>query len=600
MNKHVDKGPNSSNRDVPENIGNPEMNWCSDVIAQVIRDLNIPYVALVPGASFRGLHDSIVNYLGNQTPRMIVCLHEEHAIAIAEGYARVTETPMAAIVHSNVGLMHATMPIFNAWCDRTPVIVFGATGPVDAHKRRPWIDWVHTTRDQASMIRNFVKWDDQPASVEAAVESILRANQIARTPPYGPVYICLDVELQEAELSDPISLPDVARFAPPALPRAPAEALDEILESVRTAAFPILLMGRVSRSQEEWNSRVELAERLGAVVMSSLHNSAAFPTEHALHILPPSAERPSDEEKALVKKADVIISFDWLDLSGFLRTCFGAAQTQTPAPAKIIQCSLDSYLANGWSMDHQAMAPADINLLARPDDLVRQLLARLDETGAAAPLATPEQQRKLVHWTQRQREIRPGTADALSLDQLAQAVTAFGAGREVTLARTPIGWPSASCRFQGPASYMGKDGGGAVGTGPGHTIGTALALMESGRTVIGVIGDGDYLMGVSALWTASRMRIPVMFVVANNRSYYNDERHQEQVAIRRGRPVQNKWIGQRLDDPAPDLLKLAQSQGFQGEGPIDSVEALEQALIRGEQVLSAGGRYFIDVRVIGY
>jgi hypothetical protein len=132
----------------------------SDVVAETLRALDIPYVALNPGASYRGLHDSLVNYLGNEQPQMLLCLHEESAVAIAQGYAKVTGRAMGAIVHSNVGLMHATMAIFNAWCDRMPVLVLGATGPVDAVKRRPWIDWIHTARDQGALIRGYVKWDD--------------------------------------------------------------------------------------------------------------------------------------------------------------------------------------------------------------------------------------------------------------------------------------------------------------------------------------------------------------------------------------------------------------------------------------------------------
>src|SRR5580658_2124291 len=155
----------------------------SDVIAEALRSLDIPYIALTPGASYRGLHDSIVNYLGNTKPQMLLCLHEEAAVAIAQGYAKVTDKAMVTAVHSNVGLMHATMAMFNAWCDRKPVIVLGATGPVDAAKRRPWIDWIHTARDQGALVRDFTKWDDQPASVAAAAESVLRAYRMATTPP---------------------------------------------------------------------------------------------------------------------------------------------------------------------------------------------------------------------------------------------------------------------------------------------------------------------------------------------------------------------------------------------------------------------------------
>src|SRR6202047_4828653 len=163
--------------------------WGSDAIAAMLRELDIPYVALNPGASYRGIHDSLVNYLGNTRPRMLLCLHEESAVALAHGYAKVTGRPMAAFVHSNVGLMHATMAIFNAWCDRTPVLVLGATGPMDSTRRRPWIEWIHTARDQGALIRNFTKWDDQPASIGAAQEAILRAWLIANTAPQGPVYV---------------------------------------------------------------------------------------------------------------------------------------------------------------------------------------------------------------------------------------------------------------------------------------------------------------------------------------------------------------------------------------------------------------------------
>ncbi|MCZ6764939.1 MAG: thiamine pyrophosphate-binding protein, partial [Alphaproteobacteria bacterium] len=169
------------------------MNWSSDAIAEMLRRLEIEFVSLVPGSSFRGLHDSIVNYLGNERPQLLICLHEEHAVAIAHGYAKVTGRPMAAAVHANVGLMHATMAIYNAWCDRQPVLILGATGPVDAAKRRPWIDWIHTARDQGALVRSYVKWDEQPASAQAAVDAIARAAKLACEEPRGPAYLCFDV-----------------------------------------------------------------------------------------------------------------------------------------------------------------------------------------------------------------------------------------------------------------------------------------------------------------------------------------------------------------------------------------------------------------------
>src|ERR1700710_517012 len=186
----------------PNQAGSNAPGFGSDVVAEVLRDLDIPYIALNPGASYRGLHDSLVNHIGNAAPQMLLCLHEEAAVAIAHGYAKVTGKAMAAAVHSNVGLFHATMAIFNAWCDRMPIIILGATGPVDAAKRRPWIDWIHTARDQGALIRSYTKWDAQPASPGAAREALMRASFLAHATPMGPVYVNLDAEMQEAKLAE--------------------------------------------------------------------------------------------------------------------------------------------------------------------------------------------------------------------------------------------------------------------------------------------------------------------------------------------------------------------------------------------------------------
>src|SRR5487761_2731069 len=212
----------------------------SDVIAEALRSLDIPYIALTPGASYRGLHDSIVNYLGNTKPQMLLCLHEEAAIAIAHGYAKVTGKTMAAAVHSNVGLMHATMAIFNAWCDRMPVLVLGATGPVDAPKRRPWIDWIHTARDQGALVRGYTKWDDQPASAEAARESLLRACWLAGSAPMGPVYVNLDAGMQEAPLTEPLPPIEARRYMPEVESAPSAEAIKQAAELLRNAKHPVI------------------------------------------------------------------------------------------------------------------------------------------------------------------------------------------------------------------------------------------------------------------------------------------------------------------------------------------------------------------------
>ena len=334
--------------------------WGSDIVAETIRELGYRYIALVPGASFRGLHDSLVNHLGNRDPRMVVCLHEGHAVAIADGYSRATDEPMAVALHSNVGLMPASMSIFNAWCDRRPMLIIGATGPVDAHKRRPWIDWVHTSKDQGALIRDYIKWDDQPASVEAAVEAVLRADQITRTTPCGPVYICLDAEMQEAALDREVKIPPVARYRSAEAPAASADLVARVAKALRGAKFPVILAGRVSRRKADWERRVRLAEALGAAVLTTLHKGAAFPTEHPNHVLAPMGDKPSPDETKLLEKADVILSLDWHDLAGAISARSGKSQTQAPTAATVVHCSLDSYLANGWSMDHQALPAVDL------------------------------------------------------------------------------------------------------------------------------------------------------------------------------------------------------------------------------------------------
>ena len=579
--------------DRPRALGKPQMKWGSDVVAEVTRRLDLKYIALVPGASYRGFHDSIVNYLGNSNPQMVICLHEEHAVSIADGYGKVTEKPMAVALHSNVGLMHATMPIFNAWCDRTPMIIFGATGPVDAHRRRPWIDWIHTAKDQASMIRNYTKWDDQPASPEAAVESVLRANQITRSVPYGPVYVCLDVGLQESPLTDDVAIPDPARFAPAPSPAAPRASVLEVLKAIDKAKFPLILMGRVSRKQADWDRRVQFAEAIGAAVLTSTNDAAAFPTTHPSHLAAPCL-RPSKAATALIEKADLIISLDWLDLGGVFRLALGTAQTQEPADKTIIHCSVDSIRTNGWSMDHQALAAVDIPIFAEPDQLVGQLLDELAAKKTPKVKTRPEM-KNLAHWNDAPTGKSSSTrGQPMTLWDMAMTMREFAKKKPVTFARLPLGWPGEASEFDGPLSFMGNDGGGAVGTGPGHTIGTALALKDSGRLTIGVIGDGDYLMGVQALWTAAHFEIPVMIVVADNRSYFNDEMHQERVAQMRSRPLQNRWIGQRIDDPRVDLVAMARAQGFEGEDPVSTPEALTKALKRGAEIVAKGGRYFID------
>ena len=317
----------------------------SDVVADALRALDLPYIALNPGASYRGLHDSLVNYLGNERPQMLLCLHEESAVAIAHGYAKVTGKPLAVAVHSNVGLMHASMAVFNAWCDRVPMVILGATGPVDASKRRPWIDWIHTAADQGALIRGFTKWDDQPASPTAAREAMLRAGWIATTAPRGPTYVNLDAGMQEAKLTEPVPPIDAPRFMPDVAGAVPAAALAQAAELLRNAKQPLILAGRVSRDLAAWKARVQLAERLNARVITDLKVAAAFPTDHPLHAGVPGGIAPVPEALEALRAADVILSLDWLDLAGVIKHLGGESPPRSCRSRSTIACTT----AGAWT-----------------------------------------------------------------------------------------------------------------------------------------------------------------------------------------------------------------------------------------------------------
>ncbi|KZD01700.1 MULTISPECIES: thiamine pyrophosphate-binding protein [Thalassospira] len=555
--------------------------WGSDLIAEMLRALDVEYVALNPGSSFRGLHDSLVNHLGNENPQMLLCLHEEHTVAIAHGWAKVTGRPMAAIVHANVGLMHATMSIYNAWCDRVPVMVFGATGPVDATERRPWIDWIHTSRDQAAIVRPYVKWDDQPASLSASLEAMIRGALIAKTAPMAPVYICFDVVVQEEAVTAPIKTPDPRRFKLPMSQGLLPDALAELHTRLKESRSPVFLMGRVSRSADDWAYRVALAEHFNARVLTDIKLGAAFPTDHSLHSGTPGFFLSPDGAKVL-NEADLIVSFDWVDVAGTLKQAGAQAEN-----APLVQLSVDHQLHNGWSLDHQAAVRADLHIAAEPDIVIRTLCKEVGLTPQLKPQNLPAfSTGKLTD------DLGP-----MDVDTLAAALGDGLKNEVVSLVRLPLSWGGDLWHFRHPLDYLGYDGGAGIASGPGMLVGAALALKGTDRLPVAVLGDGDYLMGVSAFWTAARYGIPFLAIIANNRSFYNDEIHQEKVAVSRERPVENKWIGQHIGGPDIDLAAMARAQGVKAIGPVTNARDLKSAIEVALEDVRQGNAVVIDARI---
>lgn len=388
----------------------------------------------------------------------------------------------------------------------------------------------------------------------------------------------------ELGLTSTTSVAETGRFAPPEPPCGTPGDLAALADLLAAAERPVLLMGRGSRRQDDWDRRVALAELTGAPVVTSLRERAVFPTTHAQHVSPPSGWMTPAARRVL-ETADVVVSLDWVDLDGYLQQL---DRQTSRIGAQIVHVSLDSILHNGWSMDHFGLPPADRQVMADPDGFVAQLPPALTERlGRAKPV-----------WSERSPApeigFSPNAAAELVPHNIEVALSELQREHVLTLAHATIGWAATNFRFEGPLDYLGHDGGAGLAAGRGLTMGAALALRDSGQIVVGVIGDGDLMQGIAALWTAAHYRIPALFIVSSNRSNFNDEVHQETVAKMHGRPVENRWVGQRIDDPAIDLAAIARAQGVEAVGPVVGLDALRAALVRGLETVRSG-RPFLGV-----
>ncbi len=574
--------------------------WGSDVIVETLQGLGIEYVALNPGATFRGVHDSLVNYLGNESPSMILCNHEEIAVAIAHGYGRAAGKPMAAFVHDIVGLLHASMAMFNAYMGREGVLVLGATGPVDANHRRPWIDWIHTANVQGNAVRDIVKWDDQPASVAASVESLIRAHHLVTTEPKGPVYICFDADVQEQKLTEPFEMPDFSRFPGPTKFQADSTALDQVTDLLINAKEPVVIADFLGRSDEAVEGLVRLAESLAIPVITGgdLFN---FPTRHPLY----ATEAKND----VLAAADVVVALDVYDLQQPLTRQDWAARTNEDIlrpDAKLVDISLRQLLVKSWADDQGSLYPTALSVAADTALAVPALADRVQER-----IDSEEVNASLIE--QRRTRFATNQADTLSRNQ--ETARNNSSERPLHLASIASqlwdvvkdddwvvgngdfrGWVQKLWDFQHPYQDQSARGGGGLGQGLGHAIGVALANRDKGRLTINIQSDGDMLFTPSALWTAVHHRVPLLIVMYNNRTYGNDLGHQGTMAQVRGRPDENKTIGIDIDDPFVDFVGLARSFGAWAEGPIERPEDLSVAFERARKEVVENGRVaLVDV-----
>ncbi|MEA2771593.1 MAG: acetolactate synthase large subunit, partial [Acetobacteraceae bacterium] len=332
----------------------------SDFMVDVIRQIGVEYVAAMPGSSFRGLHESIINYGGNRQPELLTCLHEEISVAMAHGYAKVAGKPMATLLHGPVGLQHASMAIYNAWCDRVPVVMIAGNG-MDATKRRPGVEWMHAAQDNAAIVRDFVKFDDQPASHEHFAESLVRGYAIAVTPPAAPVLIMADSELQERPMAD-LPMADqpttVPRLSIPHPPAGDPAALAEAARLLAGAENPVIVVDRYSRTQAGVDALVALAEALQAPVVNKL-GRLNMPNQHYLN--------QTARARALVGQADVILGIEVVDFWGTvndLRDLIHRDEVHVAKPgARLISLGTTTIPMRANFQDFQRYQPVDIDIV---------------------------------------------------------------------------------------------------------------------------------------------------------------------------------------------------------------------------------------------
>ena len=563
--------------------------WASDVIVDLLHAYDLPYAALNPGASYRGLHDSIVNYGANR-PALMLCQHEETAVQIAHGFAKASGKPMLAILHNLVGLLHANMAIYYAYADRVPVFVVGATGPMDESKRRPRIDWIHTALVQGEAVRAYTKWDYQPAVIDGVPEAFARAYSVMMTEPRGPIYMCYDAWLQEQPLEHEVPLPPPGAAKLPS-PIAPDRAaLERAAEMLLAAEHPVILAEYVGRDAAGFHGLVELAETLGAPVYD-VNSRLNFPGRHPLNV---------SMMKDVFRDADLVLCLDTRDWERATTELVSTTRKTTsivPAACKWVDIGFGDLEISSWAMDYQRLAHADLRVLADTTlaiPALTQLLkpripprARDLRSKQVAQMSAAARAR----WANEARE--DWDASPITLPRLASEVWDAIKGEDwVLTAGTLEDWTRKIWDFDKPYRHPGRSLGTA--TQIGISLGVALAHRDAGRLVVDLQPDGDLMFDAGALWVAAKHRIALLVVMYNNRAYYNDWEHQIRMAKQRGTPLERAHIGMDLVDPAPDFAAMAKSMGWYAEGPIDQPAEIAAALKRALKRVKAGEPALLD------
>jgi acetolactate synthase-1/2/3 large subunit len=571
----------------------------SDYMVDVFKSLGFDYVCANPGSSFRGLHESFINYGGNQSPELITCCHEESSVAMAHGYFKAEGKPLAVMAHGTVGLQHAAMAIYNAWCDRVPVYVI-LGNHADAAMRRG-AEWYHGVQDAAAMVRDYTKWDDFPWSLTHFAESAVRAYQIALTPPMAPVVIVLDGGLQEHPVSRSERLP-IPRVSMPAPPQGESGAVEQAARMLVAAESPVLVADRLARTPNGMKLFVELAETLQAAVID--HGSRMnFPSRHPLN--------HTQRAGAAIAEADAIAGFELVDFWGTvnaLRDQLHRSTRRVARPtAKLISVTTGELYIRANYQDFRRMQEVDLAIAADGEatlpaliDAVRRLTTGdrrrvFQERGAKlaeASRAAAERSRVAASYAW---ESTPVSVARLCAEVWTQIKNEDWSLVSSYYSPDVGGWARRLWDFNKPYQWLGHAGGGGIGYGAPASVGGALANRRHGRLSVAIQTDGDLMYAPGVLWTAAHHRIPLLSVLHNNRAYHMELMHVQRMCNARNRGVDRGMIGSEITAPNVDYAQLARSMGIFAEGPITNPNDLGPALRRAIAVVKRGEPALVDV-----
>jgi acetolactate synthase I/II/III large subunit len=578
----------------------------SDFMVDVIKSLDIDYVPCNPAQSFRGLHESLIDYGGNKKPEFLTCTHEESSVAMAHGYFKIAGKPLLVLCHGTVGLQHAAMAIYNAWCDRVPVIVMGGTD-LDAAKRAPGVPTFHSAQDINALVRDFTKWDDQPVSLQHFAQSFVRAYKLAMTPPHEPVMIALDSGLQEHALHDRSKL-TIPRYVPTAPPQGDMNAVREAAKLLAAAKHPVIVADKYARTADGVKLLVQLAEGLQAPVIDQ-KGRMNFPNTHHLF--------QNGRAQALLKEADVILGLEladyWNTVNGYIdngeNDGAGLQESHIKPNAKLI--SISSVLLNTKSnyQDFQRFQVVDIEMAGDAEATLPALIEAVKQGLPTNRNANVEARGTAMKkaWTEARDRTRQAASyawDASPIGTARMAMEVYAQIKDLDWSsvggdRQLSSWPSRLWPMDKHYHHIGGPGGYGVGYNAPAAVGAALANRAQGRFSINFQPDGDMMFGPGVLWTTVKHQIPLLSVMHNNRGYHQESMHVQRMSSRRNRVASLGKdiapVGTRLENPTIDYAKLASSMGMWSAGPITDANELAPALKKAVQVVKAGEPAMVDV-----